>query len=897
MCDTRRLLSARRGKLSHRNYLSTQGESDKTESEWVVPLRALLGLSLCMWVTLTSAQSFGGTGGDAVPYPGSGGAGGGRGVPGQAGKAPPTFLGGGGGGGQAASGGASAPLGFFSLPDATGGAGGTGTHVDGSGDTVGNAGGNGVSLSSPYRPTPAGSGGGGGAAAFSGDGSHLNPNAAYRGGRGGSGGSGIYVAPENVYVIATSGGGGGAGGNGADVTTGTVILNSGARIIGGAGGGGHTFAQANVVAPGGAGDGGAGIHLGTGTTLQNRAGLISGGAGGLGGHQFDVGLGPATLRGADGAGGVGVLAEQGATIVTAGNIVGGLGGDGATRAAAIRLLGSDAQLELQTGSTIVGYVDATSGKNNTLVLGGTTNASFDLSDIGASAQYRGFSQFRKTGNSLWILTGTSTAITPWSIDGGTLEIGAIDSPAPRLIGDVQVNAAGTLRGHGTVTGNVTNNGIVRPGGSIGILTINGNYTQSTAAALAFDISPTQASQLVVSATATLAGTLQLMFSPGTYAPTTYRLIVANSIAGRFSSVVSNTPANLALNIAASPNGLDASLVRPADTVADDPAVAPVAPIVIPPTNATIFGATTSAAIRQAQRVNDALLRRLGKDCLLAAQRADCRDPASAGWVQVAGQQVRTRGNDHAPAYDSRAVNLLAGVDHKLSEWTTGVAAGYSHIDAAEDTGSKGTIDALRVAAYASRWVGPVNIAGDVGYAYDFLSTTRSFAELGKAQADGNAHEFQAGMQASLPVSVGAFVVTPRVGARFAYYHGQSFTEHGPTSQNLNVGNVNLRSLQPYAELSTGVLLDSPNDHPAMVEVHLGYAYETMNNGRDVAVTSGDGTGFVIAGISPSRHLLSVGVEARLPLSNRLDLDVGFDALIATSNTSGQSGHVGLAYHF
>ncbi|VVE17520.1 autotransporter domain-containing protein [Pandoraea morbifera] len=82
-----------------------------------------------------------------------------------------------------------------------------------------------------------------------------------------------------------------------------------------------------------------------------------------------------------------------------------------------------------------------------------------------------------------------------------------------LTGDVQVYAAGTLRGHGTIVGSVTNDGIVRPGGSVGTLTINGNYTQNANATLLIDVadgagtagrtSDTGYSRLVVTGNVTL----------------------------------------------------------------------------------------------------------------------------------------------------------------------------------------------------------------------------------------------------------------------------------------------------------------------------------------------------------------------------------------------------------
>ena len=51
-----------------------------------------------------------------------------------------------------------------------------------------------------------------------------------------------------------------------------------------------------------------------------------------------------------------------------------------------------------------------------------TTGSFDASSIGPAAQYQGFSTFIKTGGSTWSLTGSTAALTPWTINQGILAI-------------------------------------------------------------------------------------------------------------------------------------------------------------------------------------------------------------------------------------------------------------------------------------------------------------------------------------------------------------------------------------------------------------------------------------------------------------------------------------------
>ncbi|WP_460909689.1 autotransporter family protein [Paraburkholderia jirisanensis] len=98
-------------------------------------------------------------------------------------------------------------------------------------------------------------------------------------------------------------------------------------------------------------------------------------------------------------------------------------GNGGTTAIQMGASGDPLTLELQAGSNIVGNVvaDATQS-TNTLIVGGSANDSLDVSSIGSTAQYRNFNLFQKTGTSTWTLTNTTTAVTPWTLMGGILQI-------------------------------------------------------------------------------------------------------------------------------------------------------------------------------------------------------------------------------------------------------------------------------------------------------------------------------------------------------------------------------------------------------------------------------------------------------------------------------------------
>lgn len=107
----------------------------------------------------------------------------------------------------------------------------------------------------------------------------------------------------------------------------------------------------------------------------------------------------------------------------------------------------------------------------------------DIRDTGGTIDTNGFDTTITQGISG---TGPLTKASPGTLtlDGASTLTGQVIVAGGRLVlngslaGDVLVNAAGTLAGSGAVGGNLTVNGTVAPGNSIGTLTVNGIYAQA-----------------------------------------------------------------------------------------------------------------------------------------------------------------------------------------------------------------------------------------------------------------------------------------------------------------------------------------------------------------------------------------------------------------------------------
>lgn len=332
---------------------------------------------------------------------------------------------------------------------------------------------------------------------------------------------------------------GGAGGAGIDLAGGSLSSsgsitggNGGAVLLAANGGSNPSQLQDNVgnslTLAASAGAGAAAVR-GTGMVANLAGGVLQGGNGGAvtslaSGNVVATGL-------VAGAGGSGVAGAN-LTVVNAGVIQGGLSGDG-VRANAVSFTGGVNRLVIEATSEIRGNVQAFSSAD-TFALGGATDASFDVAQLDAGAQYRGFGNFEKTGAGKWTLTGSSDQAIDFTVRQGRL---ANNAALPNAA--VSIGGGGTLAGNGAVGGLTALAGsTVAPGNSIGTLTVNGNYSAAAGSVYQVEYDGLASDLIRVTGTASLAAGagLQAVHSGTAVVPLNVRYTVlsaAGGVTGRY----------------------------------------------------------------------------------------------------------------------------------------------------------------------------------------------------------------------------------------------------------------------------------------------------------------------------------------------------------------------------
>ncbi len=506
-------------------------------------------------------------------------------------------------------------------------------------------------------------------------------------------------------------------------------------------------------------------------------------------------------------------------------------------------------------------------------------------------------------------SAVSSATTPT-----LLEIGDISHPSASLQGPVLVTPAGELRGHGTIVGNVTNDGTIFPGGSIGTLTIQGNYTQNADGTLAIEVTPTAYDTLKVSGTAAIAGRLLVQVDPGAsyVAGDQYQVLqAAGGVTGAFSTTVYDPfPAYVTPTLTNNGNALNISLYATSDATGRNADPAYLGGQIYADIPTALIGTTAQAdalVLNHAESSSGVAIARtmlLSTDTVTAGQLArfsapttrHARQNESAGyhphlWMQGVGDFSNARGTQAVSGFNDQNSGVYGGADMQDGGLTAGIALGYVHTILNLPTtgyagGSQSTIGSVTTMIYGKYRDQGLRLQGLMGYTSEAIHGVRNLPNTGLAAiSDHHGSMIHALFQGGYAIATPVVTVTPNLGIAWYRQTQPGFSETGATTLfDLHYLHQTVSAL----EVSAGLSL-SRHYHLGSMQI-IPYADIAVqrnldNNRRSIREALGNLQPVSETGVAPDKTALLTNVGTSIRIANSLSLYAEYEGCYAGNISS------------
>lgn len=564
------------------------------------------------------------------------------------------------------------------------------------------------------------------------------------------------------------------------------------------------------------------------------------------------------------------------------------------------------RLDFELGFTTTGRIDGGAGDDiiEANVGGGATRI-LDLAPL----PFDGFEVIEKTGDGT--LTVTSTPMSgPITLQAnGGISDTSVDLPglnvivnnggifdATNIVGSITTQGTGMVVGIGT-TGDLINNGILAPGNSIGILTVNGDLTLGVAGRLDIEIDSANNSDLInVSGQTTVGGDLNVIATGMLNAfseDNTYTIINSTGgLTGSFATITDNLP-DLDVEATVNANSVDLSLTL--GPQADD-------------SDRSLHTNTMQAAGQSARLFSQTL-----ENQTRSLSKTDS-DRRYTVWGDVIGSTAKVNGGGGVNGYKANTTGLATGFGMRFDGENGGktrIGAGLGFDRTSVNNGlSSADIDSWNIGAYVSHENGALILSSGIGYGFQDYELTRILPIVGAApvivwgKANGNVFDISTSASYDIAEKVGIsdeknIRLAPVVRLDHVSVKRDGFTETGGGILNQSVVSNTYSRTWLGAGVQFSKTIKSSNGGTVWrPELELRYD-RSFGDKRAVtrsSFSSVPGAALSTIGVLEGRNIFAIEAGVSASLTDSLSINFQYDGAFA-SGTNIHTGNARISWKF
>jgi autotransporter-associated beta strand protein len=417
------------------------------------------------------------------------------------------------------------------------------------------------------------------------------------------------------------------------------------------------------------------------------------------------------------------------------------------------------------------------GTGGVSVAAGATLEMSNVTDAVFANALSGAGTLRKSGAGALTFSSNFT-VGSLAVDAGRVRLNA------GLTGNASVGAGAILNGTGTISGTLTNNGLLAPGNSIGTLNVQGNYVHNAGSVLEIEFDDAGGIDLLnVGGTATLnGGTLRFVSLGGAEGSGGTFLNAAGGVTGTFATV-ETVGAQLPLSV----------IYQPTSGV--------MAP--------SILTARPSTFNSQALAASDTVI---GFADMVSTQ-ALRSGQGNGAWIEALGANASRGAVGQTLAYDSDSSGISAGMRGPLTDRIdAGVSLGWSQADVSLGSNAGGgQQDGMLASVFGRYRLDGASLGAGILYGSLEQSTVRnvSFNSF-SASVAGDTDSVVTGAFLSADAAFGEAGGWTFGGAAQASYLSQTqdaYTESGSSPLRLQLPELTFETIGLQAGLQAGTAFD------------------------------------------------------------------------------------------